>query len=145
MAIGWGTIQAGKGYLWTIELRDSPTRLSSWGDTLLGWVRNDIKRANYSRFFDKGKTVKITGDKHFVGSVDTDWAFYHMCPAGTHTDTYGERGFPPNNTGVSFVGMPVNGPASGPMLVRTLRYDFLVKYFEKPFDFDWERFLPNPA
>ncbi|MDP3953796.1 MAG: hypothetical protein Q8Q06_00060, partial [bacterium] len=145
VAIGWGTIQAGKGYLWTIELRDSPTRLSSWGDTLQGWVRNDIKRANYSRFFDKGKTVKITGDKHFVGSVDTDWAFYHMCPAGTHTDTYGERGFPPNNTGVSFVGMPVNGPASGPMLVRTLRYDFLVKYFEKPFDFNWEKFLPNPA
>jgi len=143
--IGWGTIQIPGGYEWGIELRDSPTRLASWGDTLLGAVRNDLRRANYSRIFDGKMTLKAYGDKHFFGAVSTDHTFYHMCAAGTHTDVYGERGFPPNNTGVSFVGLPVNGPDSGPILVRTLRYDSIRDYFKKPYRFDWAAFLPNPA
>ncbi len=143
--IGWGTIQIPNGYEWGLELRSAPARLSSWGDTLLGAVRNDERRGNYSRIMDGKMAVKIYGDKHFFGAVACEHTFYHMCAAGTHTDLYGERGFPPNNTGVSFVGLPVNGPDSGPILIRTLSYDQLANYFSKPFNFDWEGFLPNPA
>lgn len=143
--IGWGTIQIPNGYEWGIEFRSSPARLASWGDTLLGAVRNDERRANYSRIFDGKMALKVYGDKHFFGAVSTEHTFYHMCAAGTHTDVYGERGFPPNNTGVSFVGLPVNGPDSGPILVRTLRYDRIRDYFKRPYRFNWTAFLPNPA
>ena len=143
--IGWGTVQAPGGYEWGVEFRDTPTVLTSWGDTLLAAVRNDQKRGNYSRIFEGRVTLKTCGDKHFIGAVSTSTAFYHMAPPGTPTDLYGERGFPPNNTGVSFIGLPVDGPDSGPILVRTLRFDQIRDYFANPYDFDWEAFLPNPA
>ena len=143
--IGWGTIHAPGKYEWGLEFRDAPTRLTSWGDTLLGAVRNDEKRGNYSRIFEGRVTLKTCGDKHFCGFVRTSHTLYHMAPPGTHTDSFGERGFPPNNTGVSFIGLPVDGPDSGPVLVRALLYDQIKKYFENPYDFNWEEFLPNPA
>lgn len=143
--IGWGTIQIPNGYEWGIELRSAPARMSSWGDTLLGAVRNDERRGNYSRILEGKMSLKIYGDKHFFGAVSTDHTFYHMCASGTHTDSYGERGFPPNNTGVSFVGLPVKGPDSGPIIVRTLPYDQIKRYFENRYKFNWEAFLPNPA
>ena len=68
-----------------------------------------------------------------------------MCAAGTHTDPYGERGFPPNNTGVSFVGLPVGGPTAGPILLRTLRVEHVRDYFRKNLKIDWDVFLPNPV
>ncbi len=143
--IGWGTIQVPNGYEWGVELRSAPARMSSWGDTLLGAVRNDERRGNYSRILEGKMSLKVYGDKHFFGAVSTDHTFYHMCASGTHTDSYGERGFPPNNTGVSFVGLPVKGPDSGPIIVRTLPYDQIKKYFDNPYKFDWVAFLPNPA
>ena len=91
-------------------------------------------------------TLKTYGDKHFFAAVATPYAFYHMCAAGTHTDRYGERGFPPNNTGVSFVGLPVDGPDSGPILLRILPFDVIKDFVEdNPRPFDWDSFLPNPA
>jgi len=143
--MAWGTIKIPGGYEWGLAFRDSPARLSSWGDTLLAEVRSDEKRGNYTRILEGKMTLKTYGDKHFYGAVATEHSFYHMCASGTATDLYGERGFPPNNTGVSFVGLPVHGPESGPILLRTLRYDQLKAYFDKPHKFDWEAFLPNPA
>ena len=96
------------------------------------------------RFFGH-KTLKIYGDKHFFSAVNTEHAFYHMCAAGTSTDLYGHRGFPPNNTGVSFVGLPADGPEAGPILLRHLHVEHIRKYFEKPYSFDWAGFLPNPV
>jgi len=143
--LAWGTIQAPGGYEWGLEFRGEPTRLSSWGDTLLGWVRNDERRAPEHGMFNGRVALKVCGDKHFFGAVSTSHSLYRMAGPGTHTDLYGQRGFPPNNTGVLFVGLPVDGPDGGPILDRMLRYDFLRDYFRKPFDFNWGAFLPNPA
>ena len=88
---------------------------------------------------------KVGDGEHFFAAVSTRYAYYHMCAAGTHTDPYGERGFPPNNTGVSFVGLPVNGPDSGPILLRTLRVEHIREYFKKNQKIDWDVFLPNPV
>ena len=143
--IGWGTVKAPGGYEWGLDFRDTPPKHTSWGDVLLGATSNDEQRGNYSRIFNGRKTLKTYGDKHFFGAVDTDYSFYHMCASATHTDTYGEHGFPPNNTGVSFIGLPVGGPESGPTLVRILTFDKIKKYFDEPSDFDWAGFLPNPA
>jgi len=139
----WGIVNAPGGYEWAIEFRSNPARLSSWADPLLAAVNNDALRGDYGLFMTGRKTLKVYGDKHFFASVNTDHAFYHMCASGTSTDLYGHRGFPPNNTGVSFIGLPVDGPDSGPILVRSLHIEQIRKYFEKPYKFDWEGFLPN--
>lgn len=144
--MGWGTVKTPNGYEYGLDLRATPPRMGGWTDPLFGAVRNDPSRGNYSRIFNGRMTLKTYGDKHFFGAVSTSYAFYHMCASGTHTDPYGERGFPPNNTGVSFVGLPADGPDSGPILLRILPYDVIRDFTEdSPRPFDWESFLPNPA
>ena len=89
-------------------------------------------------------TIYGVGDKHFNASTYTEKTFYHMSASGTHTDQYGKKGFSPNNTGVSFVLLPVDGPENGPIIVRTLSASHLMKWFSKPAEFNWEEYLPNP-
>ncbi len=145
-AIAWGTIRVNNGYEYGLEIRSSPPRMAGWRDPLLGAVRNDLMRGNYSRIFNGRLTLKTYGDKHRFGTVITSYAIYHMCASGTRTDRYGERGFSPNNTGVSFIGLPAEGPDSGPILERLLPYDVIKDFVEdNPRTFDWEKFLPNPA
>lgn len=141
----WGYIGIPGGYEWAIELRSDPPRLSSWADVLKATVINDALRGDYGLYMTGHKTIKLYGDKHFFAAVDIDDVFYHMCASGTSTDLYGHRGFPPNNTGISFVGLPAGGPSAGPILVRPIHVQHILKYFEKPFKFDWEAFLPNPV
>ncbi len=145
-SIGWGTIRVKDKYEYGLELRSSPTNMAGWGDPLRGHVKRDLCRGNYSRIFEnKLPVIKIFGDKHFFSHVSTSSAIYHMSPAAVHTDEYGETGFPPNNTGVSFLGIPIDGPDSGPIIVRTLLFNHIKDYMENPRPFDWESFLPNPA
>ncbi len=146
--VAYGVVQAADGYPWVLDLRSAPPKMAGWEDPLRGWVNVDLRRGNYSRIQDIGKTIKICGDKHFFGVVNTPYALYHMSPPDTPTDSFAEwaGGFPPNNTGVSFIGLPVDGPDSAPIIVRSLRYDRIKEYFEgKNSRFDWEVFLPNPV
>ena len=77
--------------------------------------------------------------------AETARIIYYICAAGVRTSLYGSSGgFPPNNTGVMFVGLPVDGPEAGPLIVRKLTHDFLREWFRKPTPFDWAKFLPNP-
>ena len=140
---GWGTIKIDGGYEWGMDLRPSPTRMGSWGDTLQGAIRNDVLRGNPTRFMEGKTRIQTYGDKHFFGSAMTPDVVFHMCASGTHTDRYGEHGFPPNNTGVSFLGIPVEGPRL-PFLFRYLRYDQIEQLVQPGASFDWESFLPNP-
>jgi hypothetical protein len=142
--IAWGTIQAPGGYEWGVDFRDTPTGAVNWGDTLLGVIRNDLQRGNYNRIMEGKVTLKLYGDKHFFAFAQTPWAVYHMSAADCHTDLYGERGFPPNNSGMSFVGLPAEGPQSGPVLCRFLPFDHLKRFFENGEKFDWQAFLPDP-
>ncbi|PIR69402.1 MAG: hypothetical protein COU47_03465 [Candidatus Niyogibacteria bacterium CG10_big_fil_rev_8_21_14_0_10_46_36] len=143
--IGWGTVEAPGGYVWAFDLRSSPTGLGiDWNDPFLKMSRNDMKRGNFTRFFENKYTVKVVGDKHFYTTQCTAQALYLMGPPGTSTDVYGELGFPPNNTGILFVGLPAEGPDAGPILFRPLLYDRLREYIEEKKPFDWDSFLPNP-
>lgn len=140
----WGTVKAPGGYEWGLNFMNSPARLTSWSDPLAGVVNNDRARGD-SAGHQKGRvTLKTFGDKHFFAAVHTPYARYFMCAANTRTDLYGERGFPPNNTGIGFVGLPVDGPDAGPVLVRPIRFNQIRDYFNDPkASFDWEKFLPN--
>lgn len=146
-SIGWATLQIPGGHEYGFEFRNKPTRMAGWGDTLLGTTKNFPMRGNYTRIFNgRLPILSVCGDKHFFGAVSSDYAFHHMCAAGTHTDRYGEMGFPSNNTGVSFIGLPAEGPESGPILVRLLPFNVIRDLVEdNPRSFDWESFLPNPA
>ncbi len=145
--IGWGIISIKGKHEYSFEMRSAPTNMQGWGDTLRGHVRTDVQRGNYSRIFNhRLPVIKIFGDKHFFGGVSTSYAIYHLAPAGVHTDEYGEMGFPPNNTGVSFIGVPADGPDSGPIIWRSLPLDAIKSFIEEnPRPFDWVNFLPNPA
>lgn len=144
--IAWGTFQVPGGYEYGIDFRDTPTGQGvNWGDTLLNMVRNDIRRGNYNRIMNHRMTLKTVGDKHFAGTVITGYAAYHSSGADVHTDQYGELGFPPNSSGVSFVGLPAEGPQSAPILVRVLPADQIHKFIKEGAKLDWESFLPNAA
>ncbi|MBU1091253.1 hypothetical protein KKA27_00030 [Patescibacteria group bacterium] len=145
--IGWGTISVANKHEYGIEVRSAPTNMAGWGDPLRGHVKRDLQRGNYSRIWNKKLPVlKFFGDKHFFSGISTGHAIYHMSPASVHTDAYGERGFAPNNTGVSFLGVPADGPDSGPIFWRVLPFDVIKDFVEdNPRSFDWEEFLPNPA
>jgi len=143
--IAWAVANIPGGYEWAFDLRDTPTRMSGWGDPLLGWTRNDLQRGNYSRIMNNRVTIKICGDKHFAALASTPYAIYHMGMASTETDPYGERGFPPNNTGVTFLGLPADGPEAGPILLRLLPFSLMRRILMNDEAFDWGTFLPNPA
>lgn len=140
----WGTIGVNGGYEWGMDLRDSPTRMKNWGDPVAGAIANDLLRGNPTRIMEGRYCITTYGDKHFYGTGITAQKLYHMCAPGVHTDRYGEHGFPPNNSGVSFLGIPVDGPQL-PFLFRYLRYDQILLIALAGFVFDWERFLPNPV
>jgi len=141
----WGTVKAPNGYEWAIEFRGDPPRMGGWADPLLGAVRNDALRGDYGLFMTGRKALKVYGDKHFFAGVKTEHVYYTMGAPGTSTDLYGHRGFPPNNTGVTFVGLPADGPDSGPIMLRTLHVEHIRRYFEEPYEMDWDSFLPNPV
>lgn len=140
----WGTIQAPGGYEWGCDFRDTLPGGVDWNDLLRPTVLNDLQRGNYSRIFENKVTIKTYGDKHFLSMIMTPQAVYLMGPAGAHTDLYGEWGFPPNNTGVVFLGLPAEGPGTGPILLRSLLFDKIKDFIENPRPFDWNKFLPNP-
>lgn len=140
----WGTMRAQDGYEWGMDLRDSPTRMKSWGDVVGGAIANDLLRGNPTRIMESRYVITTFGDKHFFGTGITAQKLFHMCAPGVHTDRYGEHGFPPNNTGVSWIGIPVEGPEL-PFLFRYLRFDQIVKLAAAGFRFDWPTFLTNPV
>ena len=142
-----GTVQVPGGYEWGLAFYSSPPRISGWGDLLLGVERNDLQRGNHTMVGENRVVLKVFGDKHMIGLVRSGGtSIYAMGPSGTSTDQYGdEYGFPPNNFGTVFIGLPVKGPDAGPELFRSLRYEHLAKYFNGNRKFDWEAFLPNPA
>ena len=143
---GLGTIKAPGGYEWALRFLSAPPKLSSWSDPLAAFVRSDLARGDSSYGLLKYVTVTIVGDKHFYCKVETDRVIYVMSAAGCHTDLYGDMGgFPPNNTGVSFVSLPVDGPDAGPVLVHMLPHDYIRDWFANPKPFDWGKFLPNPV
>ncbi len=145
--IGWGVYCVKGCHEYGLEIRSAPTNMAGWGDTLKGHVKKDIQRANFSKIWNKKLPItKVCGDKHFFGGVFTSYATYVMSPAAVHTDAYGEHGFPPNNTGVGFIGVPVDGPDSGPTILKCLPFDVIKDFVEdNPRSFDWVDYLPNPA
>ncbi|MBI2122363.1 MAG: hypothetical protein HYT98_04560 [Candidatus Sungbacteria bacterium] len=144
--IAFGTVQASGGYEYAFDLRNTPAANAvDWGNTVRQGARIALRRANYSRIFDEKFIVRMSGDKHFLGALLASFFLEFMAPAGTHTDAFGELGFPPNNTGIVFLGLPAEGPRSGPILIRPLLVHHLRDYIEEhPRSFDWEAFLPNP-
>lgn len=144
-AVGYGIIHAPGGYEYGIEFRNTPSaKGTDWGDPIRMWVRTDLQRGNPSRILEGRFICKVCGDKHFCSYCRTNHALYVMGPASTETDSYGEIRFPPNNSGIIIIGLPVEGPNAGPILVRPLFYRMLKDYIEdNPRPFDWEAFLPN--
>ncbi len=142
---GWGTIKTPDGFEWGIRILGSPPRLSSWSDLLAAMVRSDLARGDDTYGLMKYITVTFIGDKHFYCKAETARIIYLICAAGVRTSLYGSSGgFPPNNTGVMFVGLPVDGPEAGPIITRMITHDFLRDWFTNPKPFDWAKFLPNP-
>lgn len=143
--ISFGTLQAPGGYEWAFDLRNTPASYGTdWGLTVRGGARTAIQRGNYARIFDKKFIIRISGDKHFVAMILASFFAEIMAPAGTHTDAYGELGFPPNNTGILFVGLPAEGPDAGPILLRPLLRHQLEDYITlNPREFPVEEYLPN--
>lgn len=140
---GLGRIALPGGYVYAVDFRGTPPRFASWGDTNLGWVRNDIFAGDMEGHMSGYFTIAACGDKHFYNSTYTDYKFYHMSASGSHTDQYGKKGFSPNNTGVSIILYPVDGPENGPIISRTLHAVYMKNYFKKPFDINWEELLPD--
>lgn len=140
-----GTVRAPGGYEWGLSFLASPARLSSWSDPLSAVVNNDRSRGDSFGHATGRVTLKTYGDKHFKNKIITPYAIYGMGPANTHTDLYGERGFPPNNTGVLYIGLPAGGPEDGPVLFRSLMFDQIRDWFAKRRPFDWAKFLPKPV
>src|SRR3989338_5889217 len=119
--------------------------MSGWNDVVSGWVKTDPSRGNYQRFADKKFALKWAGDKHFHSVSMVANALYIIGGPGTETDLFGEWGFPPNNTGISMVGLPKDGPDSGPIIIRYFPFSRLKFHIENPqVPFDWKAFLPNP-
>lgn len=143
--ISFGTIQAPGGYEWGLDFRNTPPAMNvNWGDPLLMAIRTDLRRGNYPRIFQKKVALKVYGDKHFYTASVTDHAIYLMGPASTHTDSFGELGFPPNSTGVALVGLPAEGPAAGPILFRPLLFDHIKRFIDGNESLDFDKFLPDP-
>jgi hypothetical protein len=143
--IAWGTVGVPGGYEWGIALRSQPAKKAGPGDPIKNIIVNTRERGNFTRIFDGRYSVHISGDIHRFGAGRIPYAEVISVASGTDTDPYGERGYSPNNTGLAIVGLPAEGPASGPTRLITFRHEFIRDYFRNPFEIDFDELLYNPV
>lgn len=143
--VAWGTVGVPGGYEWGLSLRAQPAKKAGPGDPIKNIIVNTRERGNYTRIFDGRHSVHVSGDIHRFGRGRIPNVDYISVASGTDTDPYGERGYSPNNTGIAIIGLPVEGPASGPTRLITFRHEFVRDYFREPFEIDFDELLYNPA
>ncbi|MFA5797923.1 MAG: hypothetical protein WC916_07905 [Candidatus Woesearchaeota archaeon] len=143
---GQGILKTGKdGYEWGISLRHEPSRKSGAnGDPLREAAKNVIERGDFTGIFSGRKVIHISGDIHRFGAVQLSDAMVLSVAAGTGGDPYGQRGFSPNNVGNMILGIPARGPEYGPLKLIIFTQDFVTKYFNAPWEIDWDRILSDP-
>ncbi len=146
--IAYGTLKVGNGYEWGIHVSGTPPKRDSWKDTVHGWVQVNRSRGNPSSILNgkDGKAIlHMTGDKHFFAGAFAGNDVYVMGPSSTHTDSYAEfaGGLAENNSGVAFVGLPVEGPDSGEITLVHLTRGQLQQYITSGEPFPWDKVLPN--
>lgn len=144
--IGLGRIKAANGYEWGISLRrDPPKKSGQNGDPLRGAATSVMQRGDFSRIFTGHHTVHVSGDIHRYGYVQLSDALVVSCAPGTDTDPYGERGFSPNNVGNMIIGLPKDGPNSGPIRIMPINHDFVRAHLLNPLPIDWRKLFSNPV
>lgn len=143
---GQGILKTGKdGYEWGFSLRHEPSRKSGAnGDPLREAAKNVVERGDFTGIFSGRKVIHISGDIHRFGAVQLSDAMVLSIAAGTGGDPYGERGFSPNNVGNMILGIPARGPEYGPLKLIIFTQDFVTKYFDVPWEIDWDRILSDP-
>ncbi len=144
--IGYGTVKAGNGYEYGIEIVGSPPKRDSWHDVLHGWPVVKRHTGNPSTILEGKATLHVTGDKHFFASHYAANDIFVMGPSATHTDAfaYMAGGLAENTSGLAFVGLPVDGPDSGAITAVHLTPRVMQDFISTPErEFPWDRFLPN--
>jgi hypothetical protein len=147
--IAYGTLTDATGYVWGLEYASTPPKRDSWADVLHGWVQVSKKMANPSAIL--GRPIEIiiheAGDKHFFAESITNDGIYVMGPSSTNTDAFAwtAGGLPENNSGMSFLGLPVGGPDRGPIRYEHLDAKTIQEYITNGKDFPWGDLLVNPA
>ena len=145
-SIGYGRIMAGDdGYEWGLHVSSSPPSRDSWEDVLHGWVVRNKRIGNPSGVLEHCATLHVTGDKHFFATAFAGNDLYVMGSSATHTDAfaYMAGGLPENNAGVTFIGLPVDGPDAAEMSVVHLKPKLIQDYLTSGKAFPWKDFLPH--
>ncbi|OYV27922.1 MAG: hypothetical protein B7W98_00715, partial [Parcubacteria group bacterium 20-58-5] len=145
-SIGYGRIVAGDdGYEWGLHISSSPPSRDSWDDVLHGWVKVNKRIGNPSGVLENRSTLHVTGDKHFFASAWAGGDLYVMGSSATHTDAfaYMAGGLPENNAGVTFIGLPVDGPDAAEIRVQHLKPKLMQDFLTSGKPFPWKEFLPH--
>lgn len=142
---GYGKLRVGGGYEWGLHVCGTPPKRDSWKDVLHGWVAVNRQRGNPSTMLDGSAIVHITGDKHFFAGAFAGGDVYVMGSSSTHTDAFADiaNGLPPNNAGIAFIGLPIDGPDAGVICVKHLTPTVLQHYLTTGIPFPWDEFLPD--
>ncbi len=147
-SIGFGTLQIGEsGPKWGLHIAGTPPKRDSWYDLLHGWVQVNRQRGDVSTIFRKIPIVHKTGDKHFFGMAHAGNDTFVMGSSATHTDAFADiaGGLPENNSGLTFIGYPVDGQDRAPIVVKHLTPKTMQDFLTSGNPFPWEDFLPNRA
>lgn len=143
---GVGTIQIGRSAPWGLNLMDTPPSRDSWIDLLHAWVKVNKKRGNITTALDRMPVLHVTGDKHFYCWAHAGGDAYVMGSADTNTDGFANMagGLPPNVFGFDFIGLPADGPDSGPIQTVHLSASELQPYIgHRDKKFPWGDVLVN--
>jgi hypothetical protein len=145
LPVGYGLISAQGGYEWGLHMRHDLTKNSGQNaDRLSKVMRNAAQRGDYPEIFTGRYWIWLNGDVHFYNAAFGRSKMIIICGTGTEGDSFGDMtGFRKSNAGTVVVGIPVDGPDSGPIRIIPFPHNFLSAYLKKPWKIDWEKVFPN--
>jgi len=145
---GYGTVSVDNKFTYGLHIAATPPKRTSWYDLVEGWINVNRQRGNPSTILNSMPIVHITGDKHFFAVSYAGSDLYVMGPSATHTDEFADMagGLPENNTGVAFIGLPIDGPDHGMIDVIHMKASEIQEYISHPERaVPWGDICPNPA
>lgn len=148
VSFGYGTLCVDGKFTYGVHIASTPPKRTGWADIVKGWLSTNRGRGNPSTILDKMPIIHLTGDKHFFGINFAGGDIYAMGPASTHTDEFAEMagGLRENNTGVAFIGIPIEGPDHGAIQAVHLTPREIQDYISHPDrKVPWGDICPNPA
>lgn len=102
------------------------------------------KRGTTSAYQEGRFTINAAGHTHYAGVTTSQNSLHIRAGSQSFHDPFGEEhGYPLNNISTEILGLPKDGPHTGPITLIRLRYEEFQRWAKKKFPVDKEKLFNN--